>query len=166
VSFRNAPAHARAVPYDDDKRRVGILSIRQISLSDVPRAAALLAELGYPTSDAAFAERLAAIANNPDDAVLVAEENGTVVGLVSVHSFEMIHRPGRLGRVTALVVAAAARGRGVGAELLGAAEAHLRAKGCVKLEVTSGEQRSPAHDFYAAKGYTEERVRFTKSSGI
>jgi len=142
------------------------LSIRRITSSDVPSAAALLAELGYPTTEADLGERLKAIATNPDDAVLVAAEDGNILGLVSVHSFEMIHRPGRLGRVTALVVAAAARGRGVGAELLGAAEAHLRAKGCVKLEVTSGEQRSSAHDFYAANGYKEERVRFTKTSDI
>jgi ribosomal protein S18 acetylase RimI-like enzyme len=140
------------------------LSIRRIAVSDVPRAAALLAELGYPTSDAALTERLSAIASSSEDAVLVAEEDGKILGLVSVHSFEMIHRPGRLGRVTALVVAASARGRGVGTELLGAAENHLRAKGCVKLEVTSGELRSSAHDFYAANGYKEERVRFTKSS--
>ena len=64
------------------------------------------------------------------------------------------------------MVAAAARGRGIGTELLAAAEQHLRAKGCVKLEVTSGEQRSSAHDFYAAHGYKEERVRFTKTSDI
>jgi ribosomal protein S18 acetylase RimI-like enzyme len=76
----------------------------------------------------------------------------------------MIHRPGRLGRITSLVVAATARGRGVGKNLLTAAERHLRANGCVKLEVTSGEQRSSAHDFYAANGYKEERVRFTKPS--
>jgi hypothetical protein len=31
---------------------------------------------------------------------LVAAENGNILGLVSVHSFEMIHRPGRLGRIT------------------------------------------------------------------
>jgi len=141
------------------------LSIRRIAPSDIPGSAALLAELGYPTSDAALTQRLDAIAANSDDAVFIAEDEGIVLGLVSVHSFEMIHRAGRLGRITALVVAASARGRGVGSELLGAAEKHLRAKGCVKLEVTSGEQRSSAHDFYAARGYREERVRFTKSSG-
>ena len=143
---------------------VSIVNIRRISLSDVSAAAALMSELGYPTSDAALAERLAAIAANSDDAVLVAEEGSKIVGLISVHSFEMIHRPGRLGRVTALIVAASARGRGVGTGLLGAAEKHLRSHGCVKLEVTSGDQRSSAHDFYAAQGYKEERVRFTKSS--
>jgi ribosomal protein S18 acetylase RimI-like enzyme len=142
------------------------LSIRRITASDLSSAAALLAELGYPTTEAELGERLKAIAANPDDAVLVAAEDGNILGLVSVHSFEMIHRPGRLGRITSLVVAATARGRGVGKNLLTAAERHLRANGCVKLEVTSGEQRSSAHDFYAANGYKEERVRFTKTSDI
>ena len=99
-----------------------------------------------------------------DHRVLVAAEDGNILGLVSVHSFEMIHRRGRLGRITSLIVAASARGRGLGTNLLAAAEKHLRAYGCAKLEVTSGEQRSSAHDFYAANGYKEERVRFTKTS--
>ena len=142
------------------------MSIRRITVSDIPSAAALLAELGYPTAEAELGERLQAIAANPDDAVLVAESAGNILGLVSVHSFEMIHRPGRLGRFTSLVVAASARGGGIGTTLLAAAEKHLRAIGCVKLEVTSGEQRSAAHDFYAANGYKEERVRFTKTTGI
>ena len=140
------------------------MSIRRITASDVASAAALLAELGYPTTEADLGERLKAIATNPDDAVLVAAEDGNILGLVSVHSFEMIHRPGRLGRITSLIVAASARGRGLGTNLLAAAEKHLRANGCVKLEVTSGEQRSSAHDFYASNGYKEERVRFTKTS--
>ncbi len=140
------------------------MSIRRITASDVASAAALLAELGYPTTEADLGERLKAIATNPGDAVLVAAEDGNILGLVSVHSFEMIHRPGRLGRITSLIVAASARGRGLGTNLLAAAEKHLRAYGCAKLEVTSGEQRSSAHDFYAANGYKEERVRFTKTS--
>ena len=140
------------------------MSIRGITASDIPSAAALLAELGYPTTEAELGERLKAIAANPDDAVLIAEGEGNILGLVSVHSFEMIHRSGRLGRITSLVVAASARGRGLGTKLLAAAENHLRANGCVKLEVTSGEQRSSAHDFYATNGYKEERVRFTKIS--
>ena len=140
------------------------MSIRRITASDIPSATALLAELGYPTTEADLGERLKAIATNPEDAVLVAAEDGNILGLVSVHSFEMIHRPGRLGRITSLIVAASARGRGLGTNLLAAAEKHLRAYGCAKLEVTSGEQRSSAHDFYAANGYKEERVRFTKTS--
>jgi ribosomal protein S18 acetylase RimI-like enzyme len=122
-----------------------------------------MAELGYPTDAASFTERVAAVSANPDDGVLIAEDDGNILGLVAVHSFEMLHRPGRLGRITVLVVSAAARNRGIGRQLLNAAESHLRACGCVKLEVTSGEHRPEAHGFYAANGYEEQRVHFVKS---
>jgi GNAT superfamily N-acetyltransferase len=122
-----------------------------------------MAELGYPTNDTSFAERVSAVSANQDDAVLIAEESGAVVGLVAVHSFEMLHRAGRLGRITALVVSATARRRGLGRELLNAAESHLRSIGCIKLEVTSGANRADAHSFYAAHGYQEQRVHFVKS---
>jgi ribosomal protein S18 acetylase RimI-like enzyme len=138
------------------------VTIRRLATSDVPKLVPLMAELGYPTTSDALAERVAAVAANPDDGVLIAEEEGNILGLVAVHSYEMLHRPGRLGRITALVVSASSRGRGVGSQLLSAAESHLRALGCIKLEVTSGEQRSEAHEFYAARGYREQRVRFVK----
>lgn len=140
-----------------------IATIRRLAPADIPKLVPLMAEFGYPTTSAALAERIAAVAANPDDAVWIAEEEGSILGLVAVHSFEMLHRPGRLGRITALVVSAPARGRGIGSQLVGAAESHLRACGCVKLEVTSGERRSDAHGFYAARGYHEQRVHFVKS---
>jgi len=121
-----------------------------------------MAELGYPTDAESFAERVDAVNRNPDDGVLIAEEAGSILGLVAVHSFEMLHRSGRLGRITALVVSPSARSRGVGRQLLDAAESHLLASGCVKLEVTSGEHRPDAHGFYAAHGYHEQRVHFVK----
>ena len=140
------------------------MTIRRLTASDVPKVIPLMAELGYPTDATSFAERIAAVSANPDDGVLIAEDEGSILGLVAVHSFEMLHRRGRLGRITALVVSASARNRGIGRQLLSAAESHLRANGCVKLEVTSGEQRPEAHGFYAAHGYKEQRVHFVKSS--
>jgi len=139
------------------------MTIRRLTSTDAALAAPLMAELGYPTTEAGFAERVAALGAHGDDAVLVAEEGGNILGLVAVHSFEVLHRPGRFGRITTLVVAASVQGRGVGSELLSAAETHLRRCGCVQLEVTSGEHRSKAHGFYVARGYHEKRVRFVKS---
>jgi ribosomal protein S18 acetylase RimI-like enzyme len=139
------------------------MTVRRLTSGDITLVIPLLAELGYPTTTDALAKRVAAVSANPDDALLVAEEHGSVVGLVAVHSFEMLHRPGRLGRITALIVSSGAQGRGVGSELLGAAEAHLRQLGCIQLEVTSAERREGAHAFYIARGYNEKRVRFVKS---
>jgi GNAT superfamily N-acetyltransferase len=139
------------------------MSVRRIEPRDVPNAVTLMVELGYPTTAGALGERIAAVTSNPGDAVLIAEEAGEVLGLVALHSFEMLHRAGRLGRITALVVAENARRRGVGGKLLRAAESQLLSIGCTMLEVTSAEQRRDAHDFYAAHGYREYRARFIKN---
>lgn len=157
---RQAARRARAAA--DRGRQAADVPIRRLTRTDVPLAVPLMAQLGYPVSAEGLAERFAAVAANPDDAVLVAVEDGAIQGLVAVHSFEMLHRPGRLGRITALIVAESARGRGIGSELMGAAESHLRSCGCIQLEVTSAEQRTDAHGFYAALGYREKRVRFFK----
>lgn len=90
------------------------MTIRRLTSADAALATPLMAELGYPTTAAALADRLVVLGAQEDDTVLVAEEDGSILGLVAVHSFEMLHRPGRLGRITALVVAASAQGRGVG----------------------------------------------------
>jgi GNAT superfamily N-acetyltransferase len=132
--------------------------------ADVPQALPLMTELGYPTDVTALTARLSAVCAEADDAVFIADVDDAIVGLIACHSFEMLHRPGRLGRITALVVAGSARGRGVGHALVNAAEDHLRALGCIKLEVTSAEQRSDAHRFYRRLGYAEQRVRFIKDA--
>ncbi len=142
----------------------GPAKIRPLTPADIPLAVPLMAELGYPVEAGALAVRFAAVSANPDDAVLVAEHHGNLVGLIACHSFEMLHRPGRLGRITALVVAESARRHGVGHQLLAAAESHLRSRGCIKLEVTSAGHRDGAHAFYESHGYTEQRVRFVKDS--
>lgn len=137
--------------------------VRAMRFTDLEAAASLMGELGYPVSTAEFTERFAAVSSNPGDAVLVAEEEGRVIGLISLHSFAMLHRPGRMGRITALVVSEMARGRGTGKSLLAAAEEQLRNAGCTHIEVTSNDRRTGAHAFYGSKGYKEKRMRFVKS---
>jgi ribosomal protein S18 acetylase RimI-like enzyme len=139
--------------------------IRQLTSLDIPLALPLMAELGYPSTSDAFSQRLTAVLSDPNGNVLVAEVEKQLLGLIGLQSFEMLHRPGRLGRVTALVVAESARGCGVGTSLLRAAEAHLLEAGCVMLEVTSAENRADAHAFYEAHGYHEKRRRFVKLPG-
>jgi len=62
--------------------------IRRLSSSDASLAAPLMAELGYLTTAEAFAERFAALSANPHSAVLVAEAQGSLLGLVAVHSLK------------------------------------------------------------------------------
>jgi GNAT superfamily N-acetyltransferase len=65
-------------------------------------------------------------------------------------------------RLTALVVDAKARGGGIGAILVAAAEEAGRAMGCGVLELTSGAGRLDAHRFYQREGFRSTSVRFSK----
>jgi len=137
------------------------VTIRDATALDAPAIAALLAELDHPASETEIRARLERLAlAGPGDRVLVAVADGRVAGMAVLHETPMLHRPTDVGRVTALVVRADVRGRGIGAALVRAAEDILAARGCTRLEITSAHTR--AHPFYRRAGYADEGVRFAR----
>jgi GNAT superfamily N-acetyltransferase len=66
------------------------------------------------------------------------------------------------GLISALVVDEGARGGGIGALLLAAAE-RGRSPGRSQLELSSSLKREGAHRFYLAQGYCERPKRFVKA---
>jgi ribosomal protein S18 acetylase RimI-like enzyme len=83
-------------------------------------------------------------------ATLVAELDGRVVGFVDVRVAHPggSHRPLRYGYVAEIAVAAPARRRGVGAELLRAAEAWARERGCTYAVLDFNVHNDDARRFY------------------
>jgi GNAT superfamily N-acetyltransferase len=122
-----------------------------------------LGELGYPNTIGFARKKIKKLASGRNDRLLVVTRCGQVVGFVSCHIVPMIHQTGNLCRVTALVVAHEFHGEGFGHKLMLKAEQYARAKRCVKIEVTSGERRTWAHDFYRRLGYQARSKRFLKS---
>ena len=137
--------------------------VRDATPADVPGLLPLLAELGYPMSFEAAAERLAALtAEDPGGRLLVAAAAGRLLGFATLHVTPVLHRATGVGRVTGLAVLPEAQGRGVGRRLMEAAEAHFEALGLCRVEVTSGPTHLPAHEFYRRLGYADQGVRFAK----
>lgn len=85
-----------------------------------------------------------------DRETLVAELDGRVVGVVDVRIAHPggSHRPLRYGYVAEIAVAAGARRRGVGAELLRAAEAWSRERGCTYAVLDYNTHNDDARRFY------------------
>lgn len=138
--------------------------LRPAELRDVPHLADLLGQLGYPASASEVAERLVRIRSSDLDAVIVADQDGRLLGFVALHLLSpLLHVPSALGRITALVVKEGFRGQGIGRALLREAETWAFDHGCARVEVASADHRDGAHLFYLACGYRDDSRRFIKT---
>lgn len=137
-------------------------TVRAAVADDAAGIASLYAELGYALAPADIARRMAGPAGGGRSAVLVAERDGSVVGLLTLHMVPVLHEPGDWCRLTSIVVHPAARRRGVARALLTEAESRAQAAGCARIEVTSALHRDGAHDFYRSRGYGRVSEHFLK----
>ena len=141
------------------------VDLRNAVPADADDVAHLLSELGYPCDIADAAERISAILANERQALVVARRDGAVCGLVSLDFMYYLPLGTTTCRVTALVVTPTAQGMGIGRHLLKEAERRARAGGAARIELTSGAQRTEAHAFYQACGYSGSSGRFVKALG-
>jgi GNAT superfamily N-acetyltransferase len=144
------------------RRMMNKITVRMAEPSDSRAIADLMGQLGYPTAPSEMQAKVDLFLALPSERVLLAERDGEVVGVLSFHLTPMLHAPGKLGRITSLVVSETYRGQGIGSRLVQEAEAWAWSKGCTKIEVTSGDRRLDAHRFYERRGYQCNERRFLK----
>lgn len=134
-------------------------TIRNARTYDAPALAALAGELGYPSTQRQIVARLAAIEAEPASRVMVAEdERGHVVGWLHVVQVAHLVDDGA-AEIVGLVVADGARGGGIGARLLQAAEDWARTRGATSMRVRSRTERERAHRFYELAGYVRAKTQ-------
>jgi GNAT superfamily N-acetyltransferase len=144
------------------------LAFRTALVSDLPRVVGLIAddeiarartgEVG-PEHEAAFA----AIDADPNNALVVVELDGEVVGTMQLTVVPGISRRGasRL-LVEAVRVDRRLRGRGVGRAMMVWAHAWGTERGCALAQLTSDKQRTDAHRFYRSLGYEQTHEGFKR----
>jgi predicted N-acetyltransferase YhbS len=135
--------------------------VRSATPEDAEAIDALIVALGYEAATAEVAARLEAIEES-GQSVLVAEIDGEVIGCLSTSMMIVLHRPAPVGRISMMVVDERLRGKGVGAQMIAAAEKLLAGKGCQLVEVTSNLRRVDAHRFWERNGYERTSARFAK----
>lgn len=133
-------------------------SVRIGELSDIDSVLRLWAESGAEPTHTDDVGSLTALVTHDPSALMVAEEDGSIVGSV-IAAWD-----GWRGSVYRLVVAPSHRRRGLGRQLLGAAEARLAAVGALRVQAIVVETEPKAIGFWHQSGWDRQvhRVRFVR----
>jgi len=141
------------------------MHIRPVTPADAVGVAPLLGQLGYPTEAAELAVRLERADSGTADPAWVAldEDSAEVVGFAAAHTYAPYELAGPVSELTAIVVDERARRTGVGEALVATFEAWSRARGCVRMSLSTALHRTGAHRFYEELGYEQLARRYEKS---
>ncbi|WP_105653005.1 GNAT family N-acetyltransferase [Cronobacter malonaticus] len=140
-----------------------MITTRTATPADAPAISALLTELDYPDTSHFIDQRLAELLAHPDERVLVAEEDGVLLGVLSLHFIPQLALEGDFCRISYFCVSSNARSKGIGRLLESEGETLARTRGCDRIEVHCHSRCSDAHRFYYRQGYTESPKYLCKS---
>ena len=144
------------------------IPIRSARRRDLDAIVALLADdpLGSTResgegSREAYTRAFEEIDADPDNLVLVAADNGRIVGCLQVTFIaNLSFEGGRRALIEAVRVADSHQGRGLGRALMMHAVGLARERDCKIVQLTSNKQRPEAIEFYEKIGFTPSHVGF------
>jgi GNAT superfamily N-acetyltransferase len=135
---------------------------RRATDADLPALVAMLADdsLGRQREDArlpldaAYIRAFAAIAADPNQFLLVAEDAEGIAGTLQLSFIPGLSRKGAWrGQIEAVRVASGRRGAGLGQRMIAWAIAECRARGCAMVQLTTDKARADAQRFYDRLGF-------------
>lgn len=136
------------------------VTLRPARRDKVPAIVAMLADDGLGRGREALSDpkiyydAFDAMANEPNNRLLVAEQNGALVGTLQITFIRGLSRKGaKRAQIEAVRVASTHRGKGLGHDIFTAAIALARQEGCSLVQLTTDKARGDARRFYARLGF-------------
>ncbi|HWO24038.1 MAG TPA: GNAT family N-acetyltransferase [Kofleriaceae bacterium] len=136
--------------------------IRPATAEDLPAIVGLLAddELGRTREDARtpldprYLAAFAAMERDPNQRLVVAAQDGRVVGCLQLTFIPGLSRLGMWrGQIESVRVASSERGSGIGRIMIEWAIGECRDRGCGLVQLTTDKTRARAHGFYEELGF-------------
>ena len=154
------------------------LTVRRATPADLPwigRLGALLIEEHYnfdprrflaarPRTPADYASFIGTQLEDPDKAVLVADDNGDMIGYTyaAIEGYDYMALRGPAGVLHDVIVAPEHRGRGVGRLLLDAALEFFRSRGVPRVVLSTAERNVAAQRLFASMGFRRTMIEMTR----
>jgi len=139
------------------------MSIRKATLADHKAIKHLLEQLEYPATPDLIKNRMEAMLHHPDQQILVYEDQGKIVGFISLHFIPQIALAGDFAVISYFAVDETARSLGIGKALEEYAVKIATDRKCDRIHVHCHSRRTDAHRFYERQGYEESPKYFIKS---
>ena len=145
------------------------LTFRRAADTDLPAIIAMLAddELGRQREDTSvpvadcYRDAFKAISADKNQYLAVAEQEGTVIGTLQLTFLPGLSHQGQWrGQIESVRISSAARGGGIGRQLLEWAIATCKEHGCTIIQLTSDKSRSDAIRFYESLSFTASHEGF------
>jgi ribosomal protein S18 acetylase RimI-like enzyme len=152
--------------------------VRRATPADLPgigRLGALLVEEHYdfdprrfltarPGTPEGYASFMSAQLEDPDKAVLVADDNGDAVGYAyaAVEGYDYMALRGPAGVLHDVIVDPEHRGRGVGRLLIEATLAFFRSRGVPRVVLSTAARNEAAQRLFASMGFRRTMIEMTR----
>jgi ribosomal protein S18 acetylase RimI-like enzyme len=142
--------------------RLGALLVEEHNDFDAQRFLA-----ARPRTPADYASFLAAELEKRDVGILVAEDNGDVLGYAyaAVEGYDYMQLRGPAGVLHDIIVDPEYRGRGIGRMLLDAALTFLRSRGVPRVVLTTAARNDVAQRLFATMGFRQTMIEMTRELG-
>ena len=138
------------------------LLFRTATADDLPTIIAMIADdqLGQGRDSASlpldqrYLDAFAAIERDPNQRLVVAEQQGIVIGCMQITFIPGLSRRGAWrGQIESVRVARSKRGGGIGTAMFEWAIAECRRHGCNLVQLYTDKSRKDAHRFYERLGF-------------
>ena len=157
---QSKPIVRHATPADlQQLGRLGALLVEEHHGFDPRRF--LAARPGTPEGYASF---MSTQLEDPDAAVLVADDGGEVIGYAyaAIEGYDYMALRGPAGVLHDVIVDPEHRGRGVGRQLLDAALTFLRSRGVPRVVLSTAERNEAAQRLFASAGFRRTMIEMTR----
>lgn len=140
------------------------ITVRPAQPGDEPAIVALIRELAEADGQSSpiTGEYVRTYLAFPGSSVLLAEEGGQAIGLLSYSVRPGLYHAGSSGLIEELVVHGPDRGRGIGRALMSELVQRLAALGCAEVSVSTLPGNEDAKRFYRSHGLVDEAVLLEK----
>lgn len=99
------------------------------------------------------------IAADPNNDLIVAERDGTVIGVMQLTFIPgLTYEGGTRAQIEGVRIAATERGAGIGRRMIEHAIAKARDRGCALVQLTTDKRRDEAAAFYVDLGFTPSHI--------